>query len=83
MIDDFLLSMATLFLFYFLLTLGRKQNHTDYLCRKPFLWTVVLEESKRLGTVSANASYDGQSRLEGNIGGQVYITLVDKFIPCN
>ena len=53
-------------------SLGRKQNHTDSLHRKPFLVDSVSAGSKRSWTVSAEAKYDGWS-----------LQVADSFIPCD
>ena len=55
-------------------SLGRKQNHTDSLCRKPFFvdGTCSLGMGKKSRTVSAEAKYDGQSLQEAKISGLVY-----------
>ena len=53
-------------------SLGRKQNHTDNLCRKPFFVDGSPAGSKRSRTVSAEAKYDGQSLHEAKISVPVY-----------
>ena len=54
--------------------LCRKQNHavSAVSAGRHFSRTVVLEESKRSRTVSAEAKCDGQSRQEAKISGLVY-----------
>ena len=49
--------------------LGRKQNHTDSLCRKPFFMDGSLGRKQE---VAAEAKYEGQSLQEAKISGLVY-----------
>ena len=52
-------------------SLGRKQNHTDSLCRKPFFADGSLGRKQDF-TVWAEAKYDGQSLQEVKISRLVY-----------
>ena len=63
-------------------TCSRRQNHTDSLCRKPHFMEISLERiSKRSGTVSAEAKYDGQSRQKSkNWSASLYPVLYSRFI---
>ena len=63
-------------------SLGRKQNHTDSLCRSQFSWTVVSAGSRRSRTVSAEAKYDGQSLQEAKTSGLVYTLWGWSMVSC-
>ena len=55
-------------------SLGRKLNHMNSLCRKPFFVDGSLGRKQEITDISAEAKYDAQSRQEGK--------LADSLIPC-
>ena len=53
-------------------SLSREQNHAGRLSSKLLIMYKSLGTKQETQTVSADTKYDGQSQLEGKIGGIVY-----------